>query len=136
MTSLVHQVAVHVLEITGWDPVRDKDMILLQVEVNFIDGLACTDILASKGLQSVPPKTIETEGEFIGDTIDELQNTATSAFIKAARLGATVSESWAVMNAASHVWNNYIALTKSHRYAELLPATDPCLLYTSPSPRD
>jgi tetratricopeptide (TPR) repeat protein len=125
MTSLVHQVAVHVLEITGWDPVRDKDMILLQVEVNFIDGLACTDILASKGLQSVPPKTIETEGEFIGDTIDELQNTATSAFIKAARLGATVSESWAVMNAASHVWNNYIALTKSHRYAELLPATDP-----------
>jgi tetratricopeptide (TPR) repeat protein len=125
MMSLAHQVSTHVLDVKGWDLVRDKDIMLLQVEVNFIDGLACMELLRSKGLALIPPKTVETEGIFVGDATDELQNNAVSAFLKAMLLGASVNERWVVMNAATHIWNNYIALIKSQDYANLLPATLP-----------
>mmetsp|Transcript_28006 Transcript_28006/g.68923 ORF Transcript_28006/g.68923 Transcript_28006/m.68923 type:complete len:2443 (+) Transcript_28006:56-7384(+) len=125
MTSLVHQVSAHVLDVQGWDLIRDKDMILLQVEVHFIDGLACVDLLQSKGVVLVPPKTVEMEGIFVGDATDELQNTAVSAFLKAMHLGASVNESWVVMNAATHIWNNYLGLVQRQEYADLLSATVP-----------
>ena len=125
LTSLVHQVSPHVLDIKGWDLVRDKDIILLQVEVNFIHGLACMELLRSKGVAPMPPKTVEIEGIFVGDATDELQNNCVSAFIKAMHLGASVNESWVVMNAATYIWNNYIMLIKHQQYADLLPATVP-----------
>jgi tetratricopeptide (TPR) repeat protein len=125
MTSLVHQLSHHVLNVKGWDLVRDKDVILLQVEVHFIDGHACMDLLRLMGVAPVPPKEVRVEGIFVGDSTEELQNIAVSAFLKALRLGVSVKESWVVMNAATHIWNNFITLIKNQQYADLLPATVP-----------
>ena len=124
-TSMVHRFAKNVIDTAGWDLIKDKDIILLQADVNLLDGLASFDILRSRGVPVIPPTEINTEFDSTGESTEELQNNSVAAFIRAMHLGASVGEDWVVMNAAAHVWNNYLAVFMSHRYAEMLPATAP-----------
>ena len=43
--SMVHRLAKNVVDTAGWDLIKDKDIILLQADVNLLDGLASFDIL-------------------------------------------------------------------------------------------
>lgn len=127
MMSVVHQAAPNVTSITGWDTVRDKESIIIQIEVNFLHALACMHMLKKTGVELVPPRLVDVYETRAGDSVYELQNNSIAALLRAMNLGASINESWAVMNAATYVWNNYIHLVKKHRYEELLPATAPLL---------
>lgn len=125
MSSLAHRASSKLLRILGWDPIRDKETIVLLLEVNFIDALVCIEMLKERDVALVPPRLVDTEEILEGESTAELQSTVVAALHRSMYLGASVNESWAVMNAATHIWNNYMELIKCHRYAELIPATAP-----------
>ena len=123
---LAHSCAANVFGVTGWDAVRDKETIVLQIEVNYVDGATCAAMLKAKGAPVLPPQEVNVDGTG-GDSEVDLQNGASAAFLRSARLGMSVNESWAVMNAATHAWNTYIDAIKNHRYAEMLAVSAPLL---------
>ena len=123
---LAHSCAANVFGVTGWDAVRDKETIVLQIEVNYVDGAACAAMLRAKGVSVLPPLEVNVDGTSSDLEVD-LQNGASAAFLRSARLGMSVNESWAVMNAATHAWNIYIDAIKNHRYAEMLALSAPLL---------
>ena len=122
--SLAHKCAANVFGVAGWDPAHDKETIVLQIEANFVDSATCVALL--KGKPVVPPAEVNVD-DIGGDSDTDLQNGASAAFLRAARLGMSVNESWAVMNAATHAWNTYIDLIKDHRYADLVAVSAPLL---------
>jgi len=69
----------------------------------------------------VEPREVALEGCFIGDLTAE----PLTAFLKSTHLGASVEESWVVMNVATHFWNKHLTLIRSQEYADLLPAAAP-----------
>ena len=123
--SMVHRLAKNVVDTAGWDLIKDKDIILLQADVNLLDGLASFDILRSRGEPIIPPNEINTQVTITTGSTEELQNNTIAAFVRAMHLGASVGEDWVVLNAAANVWNNYLDAFTAHRYAEMLPATAP-----------
>ena len=54
--------------------------------------------------------------------IQDLSNYATSSLLRAAKLGAEITESWVVENAATHLWNYSSQLLAAGQYGQLLPA--------------
>ena len=125
MLSLAHRASSKLLRMSGWDPIRDKETIVLLTEVNFIDALVCIELLKERGVALVPPRLVDTDEILDGESTTELQSIVVAALHRSMYLGASVNESWAVMNSATHIWNNYMELIKCHRYAELIPATAP-----------
>ena len=123
---LAHSCAANVFGVTGWDAVRDKETIVLQIEVDYVDGATCAAMLKAKGAPVLPPPEVNVDGTS-GDSEVDLQNGASAAFLRSARLGTSLNESWAVMNAATHAWNTYIDAIKNHRYAEMLAVSAPLL---------
>ena len=124
--SLAHKCVANVFGIAGWDPAHDKEAVVQQIETNFVDSVTCVALLKGKGEPVVPPAEVNVDS-IGGDSDTDLQNGASAAFLRAARLGMSVNESWAVMNAATYAWNTYIDLIKNHRYAEMLAVSAPLL---------
>ena len=77
--SVVHQAAPNVTSITGWDTVRDKESIIIQIEVNFLHALACMHMLKKPGVELVPPRLVDVYETRAGDSVYELQNNSIAA---------------------------------------------------------
>jgi hypothetical protein len=178
---------------TEWNVNRDRDMVLLQAEVAFLDAEACHGVLREKGLGLLPPSEAEKgpankggapadtvadvgslgkpegasvvssgtpdsssgdqpEGDLTATNFDQagfgrllshssassssaeeafneraFQERAYEGFLEGARRGLALNEAWLVTNAAASLWNDYLPLLKSKRFAPTVAVFQPML---------
>ncbi|XP_027134224.1 cilia- and flagella-associated protein 46 isoform X3 [Larimichthys crocea] len=110
-----------------------RDLLRLLAEICFISAEATVQKLLTEGQQLNSPAVpalgrkehvSEEDPHWIvyRDWIQALSSYATSNFLRAAELGAEISELWVVTNAAIYLWNYSSHLLAAGEYIRLLPS--------------
>lgn len=110
----------------------NRDLFRLFAEIYFINAEAVVHKLHTEGVQlngrPVPPvvkgqDVSEDDADWIvyRDWILSLSAYASSSFLRAAEIGAEISEPWVVANAAIYLWNYNNHLLSDKQYQLLLP---------------
>ncbi|XP_055083461.1 cilia- and flagella-associated protein 46 [Periophthalmus magnuspinnatus] len=114
----------------------NRESLRLLAEIHFINAEAVVQKLHTEGLHlnscPVPPlvkeqRVSDDDADWIvyRDWIISLSAYASLSFLRAAELGAEISESWVVANAAIYLWNYNKHLLLQRRYQLLLPTFRP-----------
>ncbi|XP_072292426.1 cilia- and flagella-associated protein 46 [Eucyclogobius newberryi] len=110
----------------------DRESLLLLAQIHFINAEAVVQKLHTEGLQlngqPAPPQGVsqdDADWTVYRDWIISLSAHASFSFVRAAELGAEISESWVVANAAVYLWNYNQRSLSQRRYQLLLPTFRP-----------
>jgi hypothetical protein len=130
MEDVVRTAAPYCLDPT-WTPEVDREMVLRQAEVSYLEAEACAALLKSKGKETVPPlqevqALIDPESGLRLPSNDEtqLQELFLQAVLRGMKFGLSIKVDWLVINGAAMLWNTYLRVMHQHRYAELLKALE------------
>ena len=147
MLPLVQQASQVVLKRKDWDPATFKEIVLLQVEANFIRGHAFVELVRSapirwwhgvQGVDGLHPKALgllAAEGSSnAGEKIIGMKRNVIASFVDGCALALALKEPQLVENAAVYLWNFHLhifrdnggrSLPKEDRLKRMLPELVP-----------
>ncbi|MEW5319069.1 MAG: hypothetical protein WDW38_010242 [Sanguina aurantia] len=115
-----------------WDAGVDREMVLLQGQVSYLEAEACVSMLKKMRREVVPPLQPPPllqppPGGLRPPALkpEEFQSTLIAAILRGMRAGLAISEPWLVVNGAVLTWNSYLPVMQQYRYAELSPVLTP-----------
>ncbi|GLI64300.1 hypothetical protein VaNZ11_007525, partial [Volvox africanus] len=108
-----------------WSPAVDREMVLLQAQLSYLEAEAAISALKRQRADMVPPAKpepppVDEEGVRMQATSPrQLRELVMMATVSAMRGAASVSEPWLNINAAVQLYNAALPAMQQHRYADL-----------------
>ncbi len=128
LLPLVQQASQVVLRRKDWDPVTFKEIVLLQVEANFIRGHASVETVRSaparwwrgvRGVDGLHPKALGLLGaedsSNPGDKIINMKRAVISSFVDGCGLALSLNQPQLVENAAVYLWNFHLHIFRDQQ---------------------
>ncbi|GLC40394.1 Cilia- and flagella-associated protein 46, partial [Pleodorina starrii] len=108
-----------------WSPAVDREMVLLQAQLSYLEAEAAISALKRQRSELTPPTRpepppLDDEGVRMTPTTPrQMRELVMMATVSAMRGAASVSEPWLTINAAVQLYNAALPCMQQHRYADL-----------------
>ncbi|GFR51753.1 hypothetical protein Agub_g14204, partial [Astrephomene gubernaculifera] len=128
-----------------WSPAVDREMVLMQSQLSYLEAEAAISELRQQHLDLTPPPQpapppLDAEGvRQPPASPQQLQELVVMATVSAMRGAASVSEPWLTINGAVQLYNAALPCMQQHRYADLyrwLRPTAEALMTLKPADSD